>query len=119
MRKATIVILGAVMATAAHAQDSPHTQSPGTQSPATCFSVIEAKANVPPGAPILVDACSGATFILMRTGRGDRKSYMWRPIARGTGAAPPVAKASATAARAAPATDRSGCFSYSGRTFCP
>lgn len=102
------------MATIAFGQDGP-----GTQSPVTCYSVIEAKTDVPPSAPILVNACTGETFILTRVGRGDRRSYVWRPIAKGDAGTPSGANASTAANRAAPPAARAGCFTFNGRTFCP
>lgn len=90
--------------------------------PATaCFQVIEGSADVPPAAPLLVDRCTGETFVLTRARRGEGKAFEWVPIAKAAAGAvaeaapapPPRPPASAKAA------SKEGCFTYSGRNYCP
>jgi hypothetical protein len=83
--------------------------------------VIEGQADVLPNAPLLVDRCTGATFLLARTRRDGRMGYAWVPIAREpAGAAVESAPASEPrSSAAAKAAAKEGCFTYSGRTYCP
>ena len=88
-----------------------------------CFRVIEGHADVPPAAPMLVDRCSGETFVLMRSRRGDDKSvrFEWLPIAKSApgSVATPTAPAPPRPASSAKAATKDGCFTYNGRAYCP
>lgn len=42
-----------------------------------CFEVIPARPNVEPQAPLMIDKCSGRSWLLVRDG----KSYRWTLIA--------------------------------------
>lgn len=95
-----------------------------TASPEACFQVIEGQADVPPAAPLLVDRCSGATFLLARTRRDGKTAFEWVPI---TKAAPgTVAESVASPAPPSPPSPaprskgagRDGCFIYNGRSYC-
>ena len=44
---------------------------------AVCFEVIPARPNIEPPVPILIDKCSGRSWVLIRNG----KSYRWSLIA--------------------------------------
>jgi hypothetical protein len=43
-----------------------------------CYEVIPARPNIEPPAPIMIDKCSGRSWILLRNGRA---SYRWSLIA--------------------------------------
>jgi len=98
-------LIGVMAAAPTQAQQ----QDPAGQ-PSICFTVIEGRTDVPPGAPILVDRCTGETFVLTRS----RGQIAWSPIAK-TSADRPETKAVAKS----PAGPKKGCFSYSDRTYCP
>lgn len=88
-------------------------QTPPDTSP--CFQVIAGQPNVPPGAPVLVDRCSGDTFVLVRA-KGRNAAHRWVPLSKSnadsTEAAGPASPRSRTKAAA-------NCFSYNGRSYCP
>jgi hypothetical protein len=46
-----------------------------------CYEVIPARPNIEPPAPIMIDKCSGRSWILVRNGRA---SYRWSLIATET-----------------------------------
>jgi hypothetical protein len=102
--------LGAAVLIAAGNADA---QTAADTSP--CFHVIEGQANVPPGAPVLVDRCTGNTFVLVRA-KGGATAYRWAPIGR-SGEGETVAARPSSAVPRAKAT--ANCFSYNGRSYCP
>jgi hypothetical protein len=63
------------------AQEAPSGSSAGVP----CFEVIPAAANVIPYGPILVDRCTGHTWVLARAEAGDAKgksfAFRWFPLA--------------------------------------
>ena len=90
-----------------------------------CFEVIVPRRQTPP-APLLVNRCTGATWLLMRTGEAGveggrvRLPYRWvaleadRPLPAGreehvTAPSTPSAKA---------AIPGKNCFEFTGRRFC-
>ena len=84
-----------------------------------CYQVIEGQPDVAPAAPILVDRCSGKSFVLSR-GRSGSRSYKWVAIGKATYVAPRAARS----ATARPNTsnrggDNKGCFTFNGRSYCP
>lgn len=88
-------------------------QAPPTSGP--CFQVIAGQADVAPAAPMLVDRCTGETFVLVRGPRNDGKaaSYVWTPL--GKSAAEPAVRPTSTAK----AATKAGCFDYNGKSYCP
>ncbi len=84
-----------------------------------CFAVIEAKPGVLPAAPILVDRCSGQTFVLTKKRRSDPPAYAWVPIGKVEAGTTTPARPARSAASSARTQARANCFSYNGRTFCP
>lgn len=104
---AAVLILGS--AASASAQDTP------TPPPSTCYTVVEGRPDVPPGAPLLVDLCSGDTFVLRRS-HGHPPTFTWIALTKETASA----KASALTPSARPASAAQlRCFSYNGRSYCP
>lgn len=103
LRHAAWLISGlAVTPVSAQAEDSTIPQS-------ICFTVVEGRPGVLPGAPMLVDRCTGETFVLTRS----RSAIAWVPITKAS-ADRPDAKAVAKAP-----TGKKGCFTYGDRTYCP
>lgn len=103
----------AVSSLQAHAQDEAAAPS------SACFAVIEAKPGVLPAAPILVDRCSGETFVLTKKRRGDPTTYEWVAIGKAESGSRVSAKPARSTASSAKMPARGNCFSYNGRTFCP
>jgi hypothetical protein len=84
-----------------------------------CYQVIEGQPDVAPAAPILVDRCSGKSFVLSR-GRSGSRSYKWVAISKATDVSPRAARR--PTARANPSIrggDNKGCFTFNGRSYCP
>ena len=91
--------------------------------PAPCYELVPARPRIEPPAPMLVDKCSGRTWLLKRAGRG---SYRWAAIdadddmPKATDRPPtdnqPANKADNTSA------DKQGdgakCFTFNNRKFC-
>lgn len=75
MRTASMIAVGAIllMKSIATAQES----APRIQ----CFEVINSASNAVPFASILLDKCSGHTWMLVRQRTGDNQTaYRWVPI---------------------------------------
>jgi hypothetical protein len=82
-----------------------------------CYEMLAAEANTLPGRPLLINKCTGQTFVLMRVPPKGKpaggSAYRWQPIAVGDDSAEAKPKP-ATAATAG-----HKCFSLDGRKFCP
>ena len=81
-----------------------------------CFEVLAAQPNIAPGGPLLVDKCSGQTWLLTKSHQRSRAggiTYRWSPVPVDH---PAVAKAPAPVAPAAATRER--CFTFQGRQFC-
>jgi hypothetical protein len=78
--------------------------------------MLPAEANTLPGSPMLINKCTGQTYVLARVPPKEKgtagHAYQWQPIAMADG--PEVKSKPATAA---PAGHK--CFSFDGRQFCP
>jgi hypothetical protein len=110
-----LLIAGAVLAFpgAAAAQTAP----------APCYELIPARPRIEPPAPMLVDKCSGRTWLLKRAGRG---GYRWAAIdvdedmPKATDR-PPIDNQPAGKADN-PSADKEGdgakCFTFNNRKFC-
>ena len=89
-------------------------QPPPAPEGSACYGLIPAAANTLPGAPLLINKCSGQTYVLtrvpLREKAAGRHMYRWHPIALGD--------ATETKPRPAAAAG-SKCFAYDGRQFCP
>ena len=72
MKRLAIATLAALVIAFAQAA-----QAQGGGSASVCFEVIAARPNVEPPAPIMIDKCSGRSWVLIRNG----KSYRWSLIA--------------------------------------
>jgi hypothetical protein len=84
-----------------------------------CYQVIEGQPDVAPAAPILVDRCSGKSFVLSR-GRSGSRTYKWVAIGKAADISPRAARR--TTARANPSIPggaNKGCFTFNGRSYCP
>jgi len=86
-----------------------------------CFDVVPAQAKSSSTAAILVNRCSGETWVLVRTQETDQRvqtggfGYRWRPIAidRAEAAVQPQRRPVTEPPKA-----RAKCFVFDGRQFC-
>lgn len=87
-------------------------------SAAPCYELIPARPGIEPPAPILVDKCSGRTWLLTRSRRG---AYRWAAVDT-DGEKPKANDRPATDSQAANKADRVGdgkkCFTFNDRKFC-
>jgi hypothetical protein len=75
--------------------------------------MLPAEPNTLPGSPMLINKCTGQTYVLARAtskGKAGASAYRWVPIALSDG------KEEKQAPTAAPAGRK--CFSFDGRHFC-
>ena len=81
-----------------------------------CYEMFPAEANTLPGSPMLINKCTGQSYVLARVPAKEKgaagQSYRWQPIAMAD-----VAEVKSKPATAAPAGHK--CFSFDGRLFCP
>jgi hypothetical protein len=92
----------------------PYAATAQTSSP-PCYEVIPARPRIEPATPMLVDKCSGRTWLLTRGGRG---GYRW-PTIDVDGEAPKATDRPATDDKAASKSDGGKkCFSFNDRKFC-
>lgn len=98
---------------------SPVQAQTSAASASSCFQVIEGNADVPPAAPILLDRCTGETFVLtrLRRGGGIAAPFEWVPLTKGRAAE--TETSSSTPTVKSPAAGKAGCFTYNGRSYCP
>jgi hypothetical protein len=89
-----------------------------------CYELVPTQSNAVPGAPILVNKCTGDTYILSRVVASDGKpaesssqSFKWVPILM---ASPPpdARRTSRKEPSRKPATAGRNCFAFNNRTFC-
>ena len=81
-----------------------------------CFEVIAPRPNSQPRSPVLLDRCSGRTWLLARNTDG---TYRWRPIP--TDNTEIALKASPRPRAQAPDPPKASgakCFVFDGRKFC-
>ena len=90
---------------------------------APCYELIPASPRVEPAVPMLVDKCSGRTWLLKRAGRG---TFRWATVdmdgdvPKATDR-PPIDDQPANKADNPPATkddDGKKCFTFNNRKFC-
>jgi hypothetical protein len=81
---------------------------------AACFEVIPARPNIEPPTPIMVDKCSGRSWVLIRNGR----NYRWALIATEFERAKTADRAPVDGAAAAPESGSQKCFTFNNRKFC-
>jgi hypothetical protein len=90
---------------------------------APCFELIPARPRIEPPVPMLVDKCSGRTWLLKRAGRG---TYRWATVdmdgevPKATDR-PPTDNQPANKADNPPADkdgDGTKCFTFNNRKFC-
>jgi len=86
-------------------------QSPDTGKSA-CYEVIPPQPNAQPRTPMLVDRCSGRTWLLAKSGRS--AGYRWVRVT--TDDTPPPSPGAAQAK--APPSDARNCFTFNNRRFC-
>jgi hypothetical protein len=79
-----------------------------------CFEVMAARPGVEPAVPILVDKCSGRSWVLTRNG----KNYRWSLIATELEKPKLGDRAPIEGAAVAPGTGPQKCFTFNGRKFC-
>ena len=80
---------------------------------AVCFEVIPARPNIEPPVPILIDKCSGRSWVLIRNG----KSYRWSLIATESEKAK-TADRVPNEGSALPGSGSQKCFTFNNRKFC-
>ena len=89
------------------------TAQPAPSAPASgaCYEMLPADANTLPGSPMLINKCTGQTYVLMRAAvkASGVPKYRWLPIALDDA---PEGKSKRTPAG-------HNCFSFDGRQFCP
>lgn len=94
---------------------SPVAHAQGAGSASTCFEVIPARPNVEPPVPIMIDKCSGRSWVLVRNG----KIYRWSMIATETDKPKTADRAPMEGGGpAAPDSGSQKCFTFNGRKFC-
>lgn len=85
---------------------------------APCFELIPAHARIEPQAPMLVDKCSGRTWVLVRSKRG---AFRWAAI-HSDSEMPKATDRPATDTQPANKADKEGdakkCFTFNNRKFC-
>jgi hypothetical protein len=83
-----------------------------------CFEFVPVRPRIEPPSPMLVDKCTGRTWLLTRTSRG---AYRWAAILTES-EMPKVTDRPATDASPAAKSDRDGgvgkCFTFNNRKFC-
>ncbi len=85
-----------------------------------CFLVIEGQADVAPNAPMLIDRCTGSTFVLTRTRRDGKTAFEWVPISKATASTADQSRQQQSPGPPSAKTPiRDGCFTFSGRSYCP
>jgi hypothetical protein len=87
-------------------------QAPASQ--ATCFDVLMPPSDSQPAGAILLNRCSGQTWILVRTYQPHARgipAYRWSPVASDAANPKPPAPAPAT-------VTGDKCFIFQGRRFC-
>ena len=90
-----------------------------TEPTGACFQVIEGQPDVAPAAPILVDRCSGKSFVLSR-GRSGSRTYKWVAIGKAADVSPRAARRATTGPSSSIRVgDTKGCFTFNGRSYCP
>jgi hypothetical protein len=85
---------------------------------APCFELIPARARIEPPVPMLVDKCSGRTWMLVRSGRA---AYRWAAIDTETEkpkATDRPAIDTGPADKAAKDGSGAKCFTFNNRKFC-
>jgi hypothetical protein len=103
---AAVAAMAVAFAPAAHAQ--------GGGSASACFEVIAARPNVEPPVPIMIDKCSGRSWVLIRNG----KSYRWSLISTEMEKPKISDRAPMEGAAPAPESGSQKCFTFNGRKFC-
>jgi hypothetical protein len=118
-----VAALSGFLASGASAQ-TPEAPQPG----GFCFEVIAAHGDAQAPGAILLDRCTGQTWVLNKTyrpaGKGSRGTqvfYRWKPIAtENTRVAfnPPAASRPAVSRPAASPLAREKCFVFGGKRYC-
>ncbi len=85
-----------------------------------CFELIPARPRIEPPAPMLVDKCSGRTWLLARPPRGG--AFRWIAINADEAEKPKATDRPATDTQPANKADKDGdgkkCFTFNNRKFC-
>lgn len=85
-----------------------------------CFQMMATPAGAGPASTILLDRCTGQTWILARRfqaaakGRSGNAAFRWEPLSKDNAEPPPSRKPVATA----PTATGDKCFTFQGRRFC-
>jgi hypothetical protein len=86
---------------------------------APCYEFVPARPRIEPPAPMLVDRCSGRTWLLARSGRG---AYRWALVdmeyEKPKSTDRPATDTQAAAPLARKDGDPQKCFTFNNRKFC-
>jgi hypothetical protein len=89
-----------------------------------CFQIMATPAGAGPSSAILLDRCTGQTWILARIyqavtkkGRANNVAYRWEPLSKEATERPPPTQTPKPAPTGATATGDK-CFTFQGRRFC-
>ena len=102
----------ALLPVVAMAQSAP----PAPAAAGACYEMYPAEANTLPGSPMLINKCTGQTYVLARVPPSPKgkpiggQTYRWMPIGMSDGPEVKPGPAAAPAGRK--------CFSFDGRHFC-
>lgn len=92
-----------------------YAQGPDAAKPATCYEVIPPQPNTQPRTSMLVDKCSGRTWLLTKSRRS--AGYSWVRVTADDAAPPPQTSAAPAKAASSPSDSRN-CFTFNNRRFC-
>ena len=86
-----------------------------TEQPAPfCFEIVARRGQAEPGGPILLDKCTGKTWLLVRHDGGRRRAdFRWKALAFDAAPRPDAAEP-----RMAPRFGGQKCFVFSGHRYC-
>jgi hypothetical protein len=122
LQRSTAFLIALALAVPA-GQAAAQSPQPAVQAGA-CFEVVPAQARPYPTGPILLNRCSGQTWLLVRSyhdgqdGGVGSLAYRWRPIATDDREAVLAPARSERPAPRIPKAGRGKCFVFDGRTFC-
>ena len=94
------------------------TRAAETAQASACFEIIRPQPRTQPRAPLLLDRCTGSTWLLVRS--GSPLGYRWAPLEAPVMVQAVKSDAGAVAPKpredAAPPT--ANCFAFAGRRYC-
>ena len=89
------------------------------QSASPCFEIIAPHPRGEPRSPVLIDKCSGSTWLLTRTRATQaRAAYHWQPLQMADRRVDAAEPRPATSPRPAAAAAKGNCFTFQNRRYC-